>query len=439
MRYPSNITKSYLFRLSIPIFFSNLAVPLVGIVDTGLMGHLNNSKFLVATSISTSVMTLILWSFGFLRMGTVGLVSQSLGKGDYREIVNIVVRNLVIAIIASVIIILLKNPLLELIKFYFITSIETQDYISKYITIRVFSSPAELSIYVLVGFYLGIQKTKISSLIISIFCLLNIIISTILVIKFNLQIRGVAYGTLASSFITVIIFYIYTYSYLINKFKVIPKLKNIFTKKKLTKILSINFDIFIRTILLTFAFLWVTYQGAKIGEEFVAVNSILMQFIIFSSFLLDAYAFSTESVVGYTVGRGVQKSFLNTSKNSFELSFFTSIILSLFYILFAKYIINFLTDLDVIRFMSYSFIFWIILIPPVASFCYQLDGIYIGAAQTTDLRNAMIISVALYIASSFFLIDKFNNHGLWLSLLLLMIFRSLTLAIFFSSILKKFK
>ena len=438
MRYPSNITKSYLFRLSIPIFFSNLAVPLVGIVDTGLMGHLNNSKFLVATSISTSVMTLILWSFGFLRMGTVGLVSQSLGKGDYREIVNIVVRNLVIAIIASVIIILLKNPLLELIKFYFITSIETQDYISKYITIRVFSSPAELSIYVLVGFYLGIQKTKISSLIISIFCLLNIIISTILVIKFNLQIRGVAYGTLASSFITVIIFYIYTYSYLINKFKVIPKLKNIFTKKKLTKILSINFDIFIRTILLTFAFLWVTYQGAKIGEEFVAVNSILMQFIIFSSFLLDAYAFSTESVVGYTVGRGVQKSFLNTSKNSFELSFFTSIILSLFYILFAKYIINFLTDLDVIRFMSYSFIFWIILIPPVASFCYQLDGIYIGAAQTTDLRNAMIISVALYIASSFFLIDKFNNHGLWLSLLLLMIFRSLTLAIFFSRILKKF-
>ena len=438
MRYPSNITKSYLFRLSIPIFFSNLAVPLVGIVDTGLMGHLNNSKFLVATSISTSVMTLILWSFGFLRMGTVGLVSQSLGKGDYREIVNIVVRNLVIAIIASVIIILLKNPLLELIKFYFITSIETQDYISKYITIRVFSSPAELSIYVLVGFYLGIQKTKISSLIVSIFCLLNIIISTILVIKFNLQIRGVAYGTLASSFITVIIFYIYTYSYLINKFKVIPKLKNIFTKKKLTKILSINFDIFIRTILLTFAFLWVTYQGAKIGEEFVAVNSILMQFIIFSSFLLDAYAFSTESVVGYTVGRGVQKSFLNTSKNSFELSFFTSIILSLFYILFAKYIINFLTDLDVIRFMSYSFIFWIILIPPVASFCYQLDGIYIGAAQTTDLRNAMIISVALYIASSFFLIDKFNNHGLWLSLLLLMIFRSLTLAIFFSRILKKF-
>ncbi len=438
MRYPSNITKSYLFRLSIPIFFSNLAVPLVGIVDTGLMGHLNNSKFLVATSISTSVMTLILWSFGFLRMGTVGLVSQSLGKGDYREIVNIVVRNLVIAIIASVIIILLKNPLLELIKFYFITSIETQDYISKYITIRVFSSPAELSIYVLVGFYLGIQKTKISSLIVSIFCLLNIIISTILVIKFNLQIRGVAYGTLASSFITVIIFYIYTYSYLINKFKVIPKLKNIFTKKKLTKILSINFDIFIRTILLTFAFLWFTYQGAKIGEEFVAVNSILMQFIIFSSFLLDAYAFSTESVVGYTVGRGVQKSFLNTTKNSFELSFFTSIILSLFYILFAKYIINFLTDLDVIRFMSYSFIFWIILIPPVASFCYQLDGIYIGAAQTTDLRNAMIISVALYIASSFFLIDKFNNHGLWLSLLLLMIFRSLTLAIFFSRILKKF-
>ena len=164
MRIPVNITKWQIFRLSIPIFFSNLAIPLVGIVDTGLMGHLSNEKYLIAVSISTTSLTLILWSFGFLRMGTVGLISQALGKADYRELVHIIIRNIFIALLISSLIIILKPILVFNLGQIFETSIETKKLINDYISIRVFSAPAELLGYVIVGFYLGIQRTIISSL-----------------------------------------------------------------------------------------------------------------------------------------------------------------------------------------------------------------------------------------------------------------------------------
>ena len=151
MKYPAIVTKRYLFALSLPIFFSNIAIPLVGIVDTGLMGHLGSEKFLAATSISTSVITMIFWSFGFLRMGTVGLVSQALGKADYRDIILTVIRNLYIAGIIGFILFFLRMPLLSLIQEYFNSSQETQILIEKYVSIRLFSAPAELCMYVLVG------------------------------------------------------------------------------------------------------------------------------------------------------------------------------------------------------------------------------------------------------------------------------------------------
>ena len=162
----SNITKKQIFLLSIPVFFSNLAIPLVGIIDTGLMGNLGDSKYLVAISISTSFMTMIVWSFGFLRMGTVGIVAQLYGKSEYREIVKTLLRNFSIAIFASLILIFLKPLILLLIKVNFQTSTETYELIKTYISVRLFAIPAELSIYILIGFYLGIHKTKISSLLI---------------------------------------------------------------------------------------------------------------------------------------------------------------------------------------------------------------------------------------------------------------------------------
>ena len=396
------------------------------------MGNMGEAKYLAATSIATSVMTMIIWSFGFLRMGTVGIISQLLGKGDYREIVKTLLRNFLIAIAAALLIILLKPIILILIKEFFLISGET------YNLIDIFSVPAELIIYILVGFYLGIQKTKISSFLIVILSVLNIVFSSFFVLSMDLNIFGVVLGTLLASYITIIIFSLYTYNFIIKKFEIIPSFKKIIVYSKLIKLFNINLDIFLRTIFLTFSFLWITYIGSKLGEDFLAVNTILLQFIILASFFLDAYAFSTEGIVGFTIGRKNKRSFLSAVKNSIQISFFTALLISLIYLIFFKHIINIITDVDMLRFISYKYFIWVVIIPPIASFCYQLDGIFIGASQTRELRNAMFISVAFFITISIYLTKNFTNHGLWLSLLIFMIFRSLTLAYYFNKIIKKF-
>jgi len=157
-----------------------------------------------------------------------------------------------------------------------------------------------------------------------------------------------------------------------------------------------------------------------------------------ASFFLDAYAFSTEAVIGYTIGRRIKKSFLEVVTNSFQLSIFSGLIISLIYLFTFRHIINELTDLDYLKFLTFNYIFWIVIIPPVASICYQFDGIFIGASQTGEMRNAMIISVIIFISSSHFLVNNFGNHGLWLSLLFFMVIRSITLNYYFNNILKKF-
>ena len=434
----SNTSKSYLFQLSIPIFFSNIAIPFVGLVDTGLMGHLNSERYLSAISIATSVISLVFWSFGFLRMGTVGLVSQSLGRNNYNEIALIILRNLSIAFIIGFLILLLKNPILFFVEFFFKVSEETQQLINQYVSIRIYSAPAELTIYVLAGLFLGLQKTNISSLLISIFCFGNAILSTILVTVYDLEILGAALGTVISAYTSVIIFLIYAYLTLRDKISIRLNRSKIFNTKKLLTLFNINFDIFIRTIFLSFSFLWVTYQGSKLGENFLALNTILMQLVMMAAFFLDAYAFSTEAVVGYTIGKRSKKSFLEVVKNAFQLSFLTAIIISTLYLIFFETIISQLTDLEYLRYISLSYIVWILIIPPIASFCYQFDGIFIGASQTVDMRNGTIVSVILFILSSEFLISIYGNHGLWLSLLFFMIMRSISLNYYFKNILRRF-
>jgi len=292
--YPTNISKKRIFLLSVPIFFANLAIPFTGIIDTGLMGNLGEAKFLAAISIATSVMTMIIWSFGFLRMGTVGIVAQLFGRSDYREISKTLLRNFLIALLIGIVIILLKPIIVNSTENFFSTSLETQELINTYLSIRVLSVPAELTIYILVGFYLGVQKTKISSLLVITMSILNIVLSSFFVLSLNLNIFGVALGTLISSYLTAVIFSLYTYNFIVKKFQIVPTFQKLLALSKVIKLLTINFDIFIRTLLLTFSFLWVTYMGSKLGEDYLAINTILMQFIILAAFFLDAYAFSTE-------------------------------------------------------------------------------------------------------------------------------------------------
>jgi len=417
----------YILKLSIPIFFANLAIPMVGIIDTTLMGNLGSLSYLSATSVAANLFSMIFWSFCFLRMGTVGMVSQANGRNDHSEILNIVIRNLLFVLTISIIVILIQNLILNLSLKIFDLSEITKDLYEQYFKIRIYSAPGELTLYIITGLFVGLQKTKTSSFVVGFFSILNILISVVLVTKFDLNIKGVAYGTFFSALITSIIFLIYTFWYLSKYAKIEIKFAQILNLKKIKDIFNINLNIFIRTILLTFSFLWFTYLGTQIGEDYVAANAILINLVFLSAFILDAYAFSTEGIVGYSLGKKDLTLFKNIVRNSFILSSISGLIISIIFFLTNNFVINFMSDIDEIRKLSSSYVIWLIILPVISSFCYQFDGIFIGASQTKELRNAMIFSVLVYLLISILLIKFLFNTGIWISLCIFMILRAISL------------
>ena len=429
----------YILKLSIPIFFANLAIPMVGIIDTALMGNLGSLSYLSATSVAANLFSMIFWSFGFLRMGTVGMVSQANGRNDYTEILNIVVRNLLFVLAISITIILLQNLILSLSLKIFDLSETTRNLYEQYFKIRVYSAPGELTLYIITGLFVGLQKTKTSSLAVGFFSILNILLSIVLVTKFDLNIKGVAYGTLFSALITSIIFLIYMFWYLSKYTKIIINFAQIFNLKKINNIFNINSNIFIRTILLTFSFLWFTYLGTQIGEDFVAANAILINLVFLSAFILDAYAFSTEGIVGYSLGKKDLNLFKNIVKNSFILSSISGLIISIIFFFTYNLVINLMSDINEIRELSSSYAVWLIILPVISSFCYQFDGIFIGASQTKELRNAMIFSVFSYLLISILLIKFLFNTGIWISLCIFMILRAVSLFYYLDKIYLRFR
>ena len=429
---------SYILKLSIPIFFANLAIPLVGIIDTALMGNLGNLSYLTATSIAANLFSMIFWSFGFLRMGTVGMVSQAMGQNNYQEILNIVLRNIFFVLIISALIFVSQLFILSLSLKIFNLSELTKEFYTQYFKIRIYSAPGELTLYVITGLFVGLQKTKVSSLVVGFFSILNIFLSIILVSKFDLNIRGVAYGTLFSALVTSVIFLIYTFNYL-SKFTTIKiDLSKLLNLEKMKEIFNINFDILIRTILLTFSFLWFTYLGTQIGEDYVGANAILINLVFLSAFILDAYAFSTEGMIGYSLGKKDLKLFKSIVKNSFILSSLTGFFISIIYFFINESVINLMSDIEEIRKLSLSYVIWLILLPFIASFCYQFDGIFIGSSQTKELRNAMIFSVSCYLLISIILTKYLFNTGVWISLCLFMIIRGVSLFYYLNRIYKRF-
>ena len=429
---------SYILRLSIPIFFAHLAIPMVGIIDTALMGNLGNLSYLSATSVAANLFSMIFWSFGFLRMGTVGMVSQAHGQNNYKEIFNIILRNLLFVFIISLLILVTQYFILNLSLKIFDLSELTQQFYTQYFEIRIYSAPGELTLYIITGLFIGLQKTKISSLAVGFFSILNIILSILFVTKYDLNIKGVAYGTLYSAIITSVIFLIYTFYYLSKHVSLKIDLKELIDINKIKNIFDINFNIFIRTILLTFSFLWFTYLGTQIGEDYIAANAILINLVFLSAFILDAYAFSTEGMVGYSLGKKDLNLFKTIIKNSFILSSITGLIISVVYLLANQYVINLMSDIEKIRVLSSQYVIWLIILPFIASFCYQFDGIFIGVSQTKELRNAMIFSVFCYLIISIFLTKYFSNTGVWISLCIFMILRATSLYYYLDTIYLRF-
>lgn len=416
-----------ILRLAIPNIISNLSVPLLGIVDTAVIGHLNEIYYLGALAVGSTIFNFIFWGFGFLRMGTTGLTAQAYGANDKVSLIGILYRVQFMAIIISVILIALQTMILDVSFKLIESSMEVELYARTYYKIRIYAAPATLALYGLNGWFLGMQNARIPMYLTILLNFLNILLNLYFVVVLDLNVTGVAYGTLISSYITLLAgfgFLLYHYKdYLIRVSKEL--LLQLSAYKKL---FEVNADIFIRTVCLIFSFTFFTAVSSSFGDLTLAANTILLQFWMIASYGIDGFAYSAESLVGKYIGAGDSDSLKKAVKYTMIWGISLGLLGSLIYLLFNNQMLNIFTDKEQVIITAKSFIIWTILAPVVSSVCYVWDGVFIGATSTASMRNSMLIATILVFLPTYYLGRLINaEHAIWAALLLFMISRGLVL------------
>ena len=424
----SPLTRNKIFQIAWPIILSNISVPLLGLVDTAVIGNLGNAALIGAIAIGAMIFSFLYWGFGFLRMGTTGLIAQASGARNTGEIKAIIYRAMLVGLMIGLILVALQIPL-EMAAFFLIDgSSEVESAAGVYFNIRIWSAPATLINLAILGFFLGRQDSRTTLKLQLILNGTNIVLDLIFVLGFGWEVAGVASATLIAEYVALTAgIYLAIKTLRRDEANLRVALGQLFDASALVHTLAVNRDILIRTLCLIFAFAWFTNQGAQAGDVLLAANAILMQLVSFAAFFLDGFALAAESLVGHAVGSGDKRDLHRTILLSTQFAAATAVGLTLVYYLLGGWIVSFLTNVDSVIAACRIYLPWAILSPIVSVWCYQLDGIFIGATKTQEMRNAMILSLILYLASWWILSQMFGNHGLWASLMLYFLFRAGTL------------
>ena len=418
-----------ILRLAIPNIISNLSVPLLGMVDTALMGHQSSAAYLGAIAVGGVIFNFIYWGFGFLRMGTTGLSAQALGENNSKEIIQSLARALAIAVVIGLLLVALQF-LISYTGFYFIpASDEVEALAMEYFHIRIWAAPATLALFAFAGWFLGMQNAIYPMIIAIAGNIFNIGFSVYFVKEMEMTADGVALGTLVAQYLSVflaIVLYLWKYKNL-NQYFV---LKDLIDLAPLKKFFTVNSDIFLRTLCLIFTFSFFTAQSAKMGDEMLAVNQILLQFLALISYGIDGFAFAAESLVGKYFGAKNSSKLKKTVIYSFIWGMGIAGIFSLSYLLFGKEFLHIFTDQEQVINLALPFLIWIIIAPLIAGFSYIWDGIYIGATASKAMRNTMFLATFLLFLPAFFILEPiFGNHGLWLAMMLFLASRGILLTL----------
>jgi MATE family multidrug resistance protein len=424
----TTLTRKRVLYLAWPIILSNISAPLLGLVDTAVIGNLNNPALIGAIAIGAMIFSFIYWGFGFLRMGTTGLIAQSRGAEDNDGAKAAFYRALIIAVSIGSILLLLQNVLAGFAFSVIEGSPAVEEAAVTYFNIRIWSAPLSLIHLVLMGYLLAHQK---STTILWIQLLLNgtnIVLDFVFVAGFGWGVAGIAAATVIAEIVTTCVGVYIVFRHMRCSYMTIAVPMSILKDiQAVLKTLRINRDIMIRTLSLIFAFAWFTNEGAKSGDIMLATNAILMQFVAFSAFFLDGYALAAESLVGTAVGAKNRSGLDRTLRYINELGLVTAIILSAIFFLAGPAMIDLLTNVDEVRNTTRTYLLWVVAAPVISLWCYLLDGVFIGATCTREMRNAMVFSLMAYLAAWYLLAPVFLNHGLWLSLHVYFVVRALTL------------
>ena len=419
--------------LAIPNIISNISIPLLGIVDMALMGHLESDAYIGAIALGSLIFNFIYWSLGFLRMGTSGFTAQAIGKKDRQEAILVFSRAAFIAILMSSLLLVLQRPIESLSFLVLKGESRVEELAMTYFRIRVWAAPAALGQFALLGFFLGMQNARFPMIVLVLTNLINIGCNFFFVMKLGMGSDGVALGTVIAQYSGLLAALFILRKYYGKLFKY-WSLQASIQWDKLRHFLLINRDIFIRTMCLVVVFSIFTARSASVDMEndgddtILAVNSILMQFFMFFSFLIDGFAHASEALTGKFIGANDRSSLVRSTRLFFIWGTGISMLFTLIYLLGGDLIFRALTNNPEVIANARPYFFWVIMIPMLSYTAFLWDGIFIGATAGSEMRNAMLISTLLIFFPAYILAGRLmGNHGLWLAFILFMIARGLTM------------
>lgn len=435
----SPISYGYIASKAWPIILANAAVPLLGLVDTAVIGNVGSVQSLGAIAFGALIFSFVYWGFGFLRMGTTGFAAQAAGAGDEIEVRAVMGRALLLAIGLGLLLIVLQWPI-RLIAFSLLGGSEQVELLAQeYFTIRIWGAPATLATFALMGLLIGLGNSK-QLLVVQLFLnSLNIVLDVLFAGVLGWGVAGIALGTVLAEWSSVIFAGLLVIRELqkrqMDSASFWPR-QRILDRVALLKTLQANMDIMIRTLLLVFSFAFFVNQSATYGEVVLAANHILLQLIAFAAFFLDGYAFVVESLVGSAVGSKQLARFDVAVKRSTLLAAGTAMVLALGVWLFGSSAIMLLTDLPRVRMAADDTLFLAAIYILFSFAAFQLDGIFIGASRTAAMRNAACLSLVVFLVAWWFLAARYGVNGLWWAMIIYVAARADALLMYYPALRK---
>lgn len=416
-----------------PIMLSNVSVPLVGIVDTAVVGHLPDPTFIGAVALGTVVFSFIYWGFGFLRMATTGLVAQDLGAEDYDELRATLARALLLAGILGIAVVALRGPAGEVAFWALEGSSSVEGFARDYYDVRVFGAPATLINYALLGFLIGIQSTRAALALMLLLNLTNVLLDVVFVMGFGWGVKGVAAASLIGEYVAAV-FGLMLVRRVLERTGGRWQSYRLFNASRMRNLLGVNLNIFLRTLCLLLAFFHFTSTGARLGDVILAANAVLMHFQTFMAYSLDGFAHAVEALAGSAYGAKDRRAFSSAVRASTVCAVVVAVGYSAVYAGFGSSIVAAITGIEEVRRTAEAYLPWLVLTPIVSVWSFMLDGIFIGTTRTVAMRNAMLVSLLVFLAAVWLFLPLWGNHGLWAALMVLMVVRALTLGLWYPRI-----
>lgn len=415
-------THRQVWALATPMILSNISVPLVGLVDTAVVGHLDGAHYLGGVAVGATLMTFILWAAGFLRMGTTGFAAQACGADDGDKLRLVLLQPLWLAVLLALLVWLVHEPLLAAGLYFLDSSAELLEQARIYFNIRLVSLPAALANFVLVGWFIGAQRARAPLYLLITVNLTNVLLDVLFVVVLDFGVAGAAWATVIGDYAGLALG-LWLLRPVLARYPGLMPWRDALWLRGAAPLIKVNRDILIRTLALEAVFYLLVLQGARLGDSVVAANAVLLNFLLLTSHGLDGLAHAVEALGGHALGQRNRLALKRVLVVSTAWSLLVGIGFVLAFNLFGGQIISLLTSVESIRQVAFAYLPWMAWMPLVAVWSYLLDGLFIGATRARAMRNAMLLAVVLIYLPAAWLLRDSGNHGVWLGFYLFMLAR----------------